>query len=139
MNPGTPTFRACLEDMNRPAFSLVPVIQRRPLPAGARRLMPEYSRPQMTVIERVVAERYGVKVSELHSRSRVSNVAGPRQVCMYLARRLTALSLHEIGRWFNCDHSNVTHAWRTVKGYSEAYADVRTTLDSMAAQITASV
>jgi chromosomal replication initiator protein len=55
-----------------------------------------------------VANHYGVKVSELKSSRKTREVTHPRQVAMYLARRLTNASYPEIGRAFgNKDHSTV--------------------------------
>ena len=43
----------------------------------------------------------------------------PRQIAMYLARQLTSLSLAEIARAFDRDHSTVLHAVRSVSGRLE--------------------
>jgi chromosomal replication initiator protein len=46
---------------------------------------------------------------------RTANIAFPRQVAMYLARRDTKVSLHEIGETFGGrDHGTVLHACKTV-------------------------
>ena len=69
--------------------------------------------PAVTVedILRVVTARYNVRVSDLQSRKRTRSVVLPRQICMYLARSLTTLSLEEIGGYFGGrDHSTVLHA-----------------------------
>jgi chromosomal replication initiator protein len=69
--------------------------------------------PAVTVedILRVVTTRYNVRVSDLQSRKRTRSIVLPRQVCMYLARSLTTLSLEEIGGYFGGrDHSTVLHA-----------------------------
>jgi len=62
-------------------------------------------------ILRVVTTRYNVRVSDLQSRKRTRSIVLPRQICMYLARALTTLSLEEIGGFFGGrDHSTVMHA-----------------------------
>ncbi|MGD0999267.1 MAG: chromosomal replication initiator protein DnaA [Candidatus Brocadiia bacterium] len=69
--------------------------------------------PAVTVedILRVVTTRYNVRVSDLQSRKRTRSIVLPRQICMYLARALTPLSLEEIGGYFGGrDHSTVLHA-----------------------------
>jgi len=69
--------------------------------------------PAVTVedILRVVTTRYNVRVSDLQSRKRTRSIVLPRQICMYLARALTTLSLEEIGGYFGGrDHSTVLHA-----------------------------
>jgi len=51
-------------------------------------------------IQRVVAEYYKIKISDLHSKRRSRSVARPRQVAMYMAKELTNHSLPEIGDSF---------------------------------------
>lgn len=59
----------------------------------------------------VVTERFDVKLSDLQGRRRSRSIALPRQVCMYLGRRLTNHSLEEIGGFFGGrDHTTVLHA-----------------------------
>lgn len=63
----------------------------------------------------VVSRHYSVRVADLLGRKRSRSVSHPRQVGMYLARRLTPLSLEEIGSHFGGrDHSTVLHAERVV-------------------------
>jgi len=58
-----------------------------------------------------VTARFGVKLSDLQSRRRTNAVVVPRQVGMYLARRVTRMSLEEIGHFFGGrDHSTVLYA-----------------------------
>ncbi len=62
-------------------------------------------------ILRVVGEHFGVKVSELLGKRRHKSVSFPRQVAMYLARRLTDYSLVEVGFQFGGrDHTTVMYA-----------------------------
>ncbi len=61
-----------------------------------------------------LARQFKVSVQELTSRSRKRKVSFPRQVSMYLARKLTDQPLAEIGRAFNRDHSTVVHAIRVI-------------------------
>ena len=65
----------------------------------------------MDNILNVVIKRFGVKLSELQSKKRTKAIVLPRQLCMYLARKLTAHSLEEIGGFFGGrDHSTVLYA-----------------------------
>lgn len=67
-----------------------------------------------TIID-AVTDFYHVKVTDLQSKRRQRSVALPRQVCMYLARRLTRLSLEEIGGYFGGrDHTTVMHAVKII-------------------------
>lgn len=67
-------------------------------------------------IQRVVADYYKLKVSELLSKRRNRSIARPRQVAMALSKELTSHSLPEIGEAFGGrDHTTVLHACRKVK------------------------
>ncbi|MGI4876247.1 MAG: chromosomal replication initiator protein DnaA [Janthinobacterium lividum] len=66
-------------------------------------------------IQRRVADYYHVKMTDLLSARRAREIARPRQVAMYLAKRLTPRSLPEIGRRFgNRDHTTVMHAVKRI-------------------------
>ncbi|MGL4543222.1 MAG: chromosomal replication initiator protein DnaA [Polymorphobacter sp.] len=66
-------------------------------------------------IQRKVAEYYAIKLSDLLSARRAREVARPRQVAMYLAKKLTPRSLPEIGRRFGGrDHTTVMHAVKRI-------------------------
>lgn len=66
-------------------------------------------------ILKVVGRHYNVAKSDLLSPRRARNVVVPRQVGMYLAKKLTSRSLPEIGRRFGGrDHSTVLHAVRKI-------------------------
>jgi chromosomal replication initiator protein len=67
-----------------------------------------------------IAERvsgyFHVEPSELQSHRRHRGILLPRQVGMYLTRKLTDLSLDQIGEYFGGrDHSTVLHACRKVE------------------------
>lgn len=73
---------------------------------------------QVTIdeIQKAVAEKYNIKVSDMYSGRRVRSIARPRQIAMYLAKILTARSLSEIGKKFGGkDHTTVMHAVKTVE------------------------
>ncbi len=55
-------------------------------------------------IIKVVAAHYGIKVSDLKSKSNARPIAYPRQVAMYMCKELTDLSYPEIGKLFNNKH-----------------------------------
>ncbi|MGE5486146.1 MAG: chromosomal replication initiator protein DnaA [Ignavibacteriales bacterium] len=68
---------------------------------------------QVTIdlIQKVVAEHYGLDPEDLKEKRRTRNVAFPRQVAMYLARELTDASLPRVGEIFGGrDHTTVIHA-----------------------------
>ncbi len=83
-------------------------------------------------IERGVLEEFDVTVTDLHSRRRNRSIVIPRQVCMYLARRLTNASLGEIGLYFGGrDHTTVLHAVQKIEGLRDADLSLRRRLDQI--------
>jgi chromosomal replication initiator protein len=55
-------------------------------------------------ILKIVSTHYGIKVTDLKSKSNARPIAYPRQVAMYLCKKLTDLSYPEIGKLFNNKH-----------------------------------
>lgn len=77
-------------------------------------------------IQKVVAEYYRIKVSDLKSKNRSRSIARPRQVSMALAKELTNRSLPEIGKSFgDRDHTTVLHACRKVVELRETEPDIQ--------------
>jgi chromosomal replication initiator protein len=73
-------------------------------------------RPSVERIVHQVGGHYHVEPRDLVSRRRIRAILVPRQVGMYLARRLTKLSLKQIGASFGGhDHTTVLHACRKVE------------------------
>ncbi|MEG3125607.1 chromosomal replication initiator protein DnaA [Sphingomonas sp. GB1N7] len=67
-------------------------------------------------IQKAVSAHFELKTIDLVSARRAVVVARPRQIAMYLAKRLTTRSLPEIGRKFGGrDHSTVIHAVRRIE------------------------
>jgi len=64
----------------------------------------EGKKPAAAEIVKFVARHYDLKVSEIKSKSNARQIVIPRQVAMYLCKRLTDLSYPEIGKLFNDKH-----------------------------------
>jgi len=74
--------------------------------------------PVITVesIQKVVADHYKIKVTELKSKNNSKQIAFPRQIAMYLCKTMTDKSLPEIGRRFGGKHhSTVIHAIKKIE------------------------
>lgn len=72
---------------------------------------------QVTIqnIQKIVAEYFKMRVSDLHSKKRNRQITRPRQIAMALAKELTPMSLPDIGDAFGGrDHTTVLHACRKV-------------------------
>ncbi|HVD77529.1 MAG TPA: chromosomal replication initiator protein DnaA [Vicinamibacteria bacterium] len=67
------------------------------------------------MIQKFVADQFGVKITELKAKNNSKTVAEPRQIAMYLIKNLTAASLPEIGKAFGGKHhSTVIHSVRKI-------------------------
>jgi chromosomal replication initiator protein len=91
-----------------------PLVVRALRPAPALASPVGSSTPTVSAIQQAVSLVFEVPPDELLSARRTPRVARARQVAMYLARELTSLSLAQIAREFNRDHSTVLHAIRSV-------------------------
>ena len=71
-------------------------------------------------IQNAVSNYFNIPLSEMLSQRRSRPLARPRQIAMYLSKKLTTRSLPEIGRRFaNRDHTTVIHAVKTITRLSE--------------------
>lgn len=67
------------------------------------------------LIQDVVANYYNLSIQELKSQRRTRNVSFPRQIAMYLSRKMTDMSLPKIGDEFGGrDHTTVIHAYEKI-------------------------
>lgn len=75
----------------------------------------------LDLIMDVVASYYSLRIEDFKSQRRTRNVAYPRQIAMYLCRKLTDTSLPKIGEEFGGrDHTTVIHAYDKIsKGLKE--------------------
>ena len=55
-------------------------------------------------IKKTVCKYYGIKITDIESSKKTSNIAFPRQIAMYLIREMTDYSLPKIGQFFGGKH-----------------------------------
>ncbi len=96
-------------------------------------ILPEEGRRATAAdIIKFVARHYGLKVSEIKSKSNSKQIAFPRQVAMFLCKELTDLSYPEIGRQFNDKHhSTVMYSVDKILKLRATDAELERTLDGM--------
>ena len=88
------------------------------------------------LIQKRVAGHYGLKVSDLKSKNNSRNIAGPRQVAMYLCKTLTKSSLPEIGREFGGKHhTTVLHSINKIAELYERDAVFHKLINSFIAEL----
>jgi chromosomal replication initiator protein len=83
-------------------------------------------------ILKVVANHYGIKVTDLKSKSNARPISYPRQIAMFLCKLLTDLSYPEIGKVFNNKHhSTVIYSVEKIEKLKEEDTSVANTLDML--------
>jgi chromosomal replication initiator protein len=98
-------------------------LQAKPLRLADIRAHFDAQAPSVKRITEQVSGYFEVAPTHLLSPRRTHDVLVPRQVSMYLARQLTGLSLHEIGKYFGGrDHKTVQHACKKVEAAMKADA-----------------
>jgi len=102
-----------------------------------RDLLEEESKEEVTfeAIQRAVAEHYDVRLADMTSKRRPRSVALPRQVAMYLCRRLTRSSLPDIANAFGKTHATVLHACRSIQDRMDVDANLRKGVTSIAEKL----
>lgn len=67
-------------------------------------------------IQKVVAEHYNISISDLKSRHRSKKVLIPRQIAIYIARKLCDYSYPELGNEFGGkDHTTMLHSYEKIE------------------------
>jgi chromosomal replication initiator protein len=88
------------------------------------------------LIVEVVAEHHNLTPAEIYAKDKSRNISYPRQIVMYLCRRLTDLSVTEIGKSLgNRDHSTVLHGYDKVASDIEKDASLHNTIDVLIKKI----
>lgn len=83
-------------------------------------------------IQKTVAQFYEIEIADLISVTRQRSIARPRQIAMYLAKKLTCDSLPSIGKKFGGkNHATVIHSIKQVQSLMESDAKVKEEVKSL--------
>ena len=83
-------------------------------------------------IQNVTSNFFSINLQEMLSQRRSRPLARPRQIAMYLAKKLTTRSLPEIGRKFaNRDHTTVIHAVKTIDKLSQNNEEIKKNVEEI--------
>jgi chromosomal replication initiator protein len=100
---------------------------------------PSVKREEKIDFERItssVCKFYSYKLSDLRSESRAKDIALVRQVAMYLMKKMTDKSLHEIGVYLGRkNHSTVIHAFDRVHASMEKDGELRAIIEKIESEI----
>ena len=89
-------------------------------------------------IQEIVATYFHLKPEELKSSKRTRNIAYPRQIAMYLCRKLTDLSLPKIGEKFGGrDHTTIIHGFEKISRELQTDIELTQMLNELESKITA--
>jgi chromosomal replication initiator protein len=97
-------------------------------------------RRELTVeeIQKLVANHYSIKLSDLKSAKRMKALVLPRQIAMYLSRQLTSCSYPEIGERFGGkDHSTIIHAIKKIEKNMEEDYQLRSVINNLKKELSA--
>ena len=78
-----------------------------------------------------IAEHYHLRPADIRGNRRPANIAHPRQIAMYLTRRITGLSFPEIGREFNRDNSTIQHGCKKIETDIKTNPNLRAELEML--------
>jgi chromosomal replication initiator protein len=98
-------------------------------PDNKKQLTPE-------LIIDVIAEHFNISPADIYSVNKSRNIAYPRQISMYLCRKLTDLSLADIGKLMgNRDHSTILHGIDKVENNINKDASMQNTIEVLMKKI----
>ena len=84
--------------------------------AAVRRQLGDQKPPTIDQVKRAAMIVFEITKTDLESARRSSSIAYPRQIAMFLCRKMTTRSLPQIGRFFgNRDHTTVLYAVRKLE------------------------
>ena len=88
------------------------------------------------VIQKVISSFFNIKISDLKVRRKTKGYVVPRQIAMYLCRKLTNASLLEIGEKFGGkDHSTVLHSIKKVEEKIEKETSFKEMIENLQGRI----
>ena len=79
-----------------------------------------------------VASFYGVTLADILSTQRTQTLVTPRQLAMFLARKLTTKSLPEIAKAFGKTHATVHHGTQTIQKRIDVEPDLKKSMGEIA-------
>jgi len=85
----------------------------------------------MEDIQRLVADYYDIRYTDIVGKRKPASIAMPRQVAMYLCRDMTSYSLPAIGEAFGKNHATVLYAVRVVESRLKEESSLRQEVNSI--------
>jgi chromosomal replication initiator protein len=93
---------------------------------------PKQNNINSEIIQRVVADYFGLSPNDLRGKKRTKAIALPRQIAMYITREITELSTTEVGYEFGGrDHTTVMHAYQRVESRKQMDPTLENTISKL--------
>ena len=82
-------------------------------------------------IQTTVAKKFGVTIGQILSPDRPQSLITPRQLSMYIARKLTTKSLQEIAKAFGKTHATIIHGVKTIEARLQNEIELKRNLEEI--------
>ncbi len=89
----------------------------------------------ITNIFNSVSETYGVTVDDIKSANRSAGISQARNICMYIIKTVTGITLKEVGAYFGKDHSTVLHSIKKIEDNIERDRDFKNTVNNIIREV----
>ena len=86
-------------------------------------------------IMKTVATFYGVTIDDILSSQRTQTLVTPRQLAMYMSRKLTTKSLQEIADEFKKTHATVLHGAQTIQKRIDVEPELKKAMEEIATRM----
>ncbi len=93
----------------------------------------EQSMRKLTIeeIQQACAKKYGVTMADILSHERIQTLVTPRQLAMYISRKITSKGLQEIATAFGKKHATVINGVKTITERLSTEADLKVELEEI--------
>ena len=102
------------------------------------RLLKDYIEKEQTMrkltieeIQQACAKKYGVTIADILSHERIQTLVTPRQLAMYISRKLTSKGLQEIATAFGKKHATVINGVKTITERLSTESDLKVELEEI--------
>ena len=89
----------------------------------------------MEYIRDTVASHFKITINEMEGRKRTQSIVLPRQIAIYLCRKIMDVSVLDIGKFFGKDHSTIIHACNKIAGEIETDEKMRLIVEDLEIKI----
>ncbi|WP_105301442.1 chromosomal replication initiator protein DnaA [Anaerococcus marasmi] len=102
----------------------------------ATRVKDKKKRVGIDDIQKFVADKYGIKLSDIKGKSRKKEIVNPRQIAMFLSREILEDSLVTISNAFDRDHTTVMHGIDKIQKQIDEDDNFKDEIESLLKEIT---